>query len=174
MNPDTMIAIQQGLAAGAVLSVLLTAASTAALTISRDFAAHDYPPAIRQRYGAKSAQGQRVATALGPVLLLLILAVLSVTLAQTSASLGPSFTFVSAWTVAFTALLTFNLYDLIVLDWLLFCTLTPRVLVLPGTEGMKEYRDYAFHARGFIRGLGFSLAISFLVAGATFTLRAGT
>ncbi|MDW6058501.1 hypothetical protein SAZ11_11010 [Streptomyces sp. FXJ1.4098] len=34
-----------------------------------------------------------------------------------------------------------------VLDWRLFCRVQPRFMVLPGTEGMPEYRDYAFHVR---------------------------
>ena len=53
------------------------------------------------------------------------------------------------------ALLVFNAFDLIVLDWLFFCTIQPRQMVLPGTEGMPGYRDYRFHFIGFLKGLGF-------------------
>lgn len=80
--------------------------------------------------------------------------------------------FTSAWAVGFVALLVFNVYDLIVLDWLLFCTLTPRYLVLPGIEGMADYHDYAFHARGFMKGLGFGVTMSVLVAGTVVGLQA--
>jgi hypothetical protein len=42
-------------------------------------------------------------------------------------------------------MLVAHLIDLIVFDWLVFCTIQPRFAVLPGTEGMPEYRDYRFH-----------------------------
>ncbi|MEU8824647.1 hypothetical protein [Streptomyces sp. NPDC048636] len=43
--------------------------------------------------------------------------------------------------------LSLTLFDLLVLDWWLFCTVQPRFMVLPGTEGMPEYRDFGFLAR---------------------------
>ena len=63
------------------------------------------------------------------------------------------------------ALLTFNIFDLVILDWLFFCTIQPRSMVLPGTEGMAAYRDYRFHLVGFLKGLGFTVVGSLLIAG---------
>jgi hypothetical protein len=60
------------------------------------------------------------------------------------------------------ALLVFNVFDLLILDWILFCTIRPRWLVLPGTEGMAGYGDYRFHFIGFLKGLGF-VAVGALV-----------
>lgn len=48
--------------------------------------------------------------------------------------------------------LTWNVVDLCVLDWLVFCTATPRCFILPGTEGCKGYKDYEFHFIGFLKG----------------------
>ncbi|GAA2010705.1 hypothetical protein [Microbacterium ulmi] len=39
------------------------------------------------------------------------------------------------------------------------------MVVLPGTEGMREYRDWRFHAVGFARGTGVAL-IGALLCGA--------
>ena len=61
-------------------------------------------------------------------------------------------------------LLVFNIFDLIILDWLLFCTIQPRLMVLPGTEGMPGYRDYRFHFIGFLKGLGFCAVGALLIA----------
>jgi hypothetical protein len=44
-------------------------------------------------------------------------------------------------------MVTVHVIDLVVFDWLVFCTLQPRFVVLPGTEGMPEYRDYLFHLK---------------------------
>jgi hypothetical protein len=43
----------------------------------------------------------------------------------------------------------FNLVDWLILDWLIVCTITPKFMVLPGTEGMAGYKNYATHFRGF-------------------------
>jgi len=70
----------------------------------------------------------------------------------------PDLPFVGAFVNAFVVMLAFNHFDWLVLDWLVFCTLTPGFVVLPGTEGMAGYKDYAMHFRGFLIGLGFALA----------------
>jgi hypothetical protein len=45
--------------------------------------------------------------------------------------------------------------DLLILDWLIFCTLTPRFIVFPGTEGFAGYKDYGFHLKAHARGILF-------------------
>jgi hypothetical protein len=57
-----------------------------------------------------------------------------------------------------------NMGHLIVLDWIFFCTIQPRSMILPGTEGMAGYRDYRFHFIGFLKGLGFSAVGGLLIA----------
>jgi hypothetical protein len=70
----------------------------------------------------------------------------------------------SAFVFSGITLLVFNLFDLIILDWLFFCTIQPRSMVLPGTEGMTAYRDYRFHFIGFLKGLGFTVVGSLIIA----------
>ena len=41
-------------------------------------------------------------------------------------------------------------YDALILDCILFCNI--KKFRIPGTEDMKEYKDYWFHIRGSIRG----------------------
>ena len=41
-------------------------------------------------------------------------------------------------------------YDALVLDLIFFCNL--KRFRIPGTEDMKEYKDYLFHIKGSIRG----------------------
>ena len=54
-----------------------------------------------------------------------------------------------------------NIYDLIVLDWGIFCH--SKKLRIPGTEDMeKEYKDYAFHAKGACIGMALGLVVALL------------
>lgn len=64
-------------------------------------------------------------------------------------------------------LLVFNLFDLIVLDWLIFCTITPRIVVIPGTEGNVGYKNYKFHFVGFLKGIAITFVISIITSGIT-------
>lgn len=65
----------------------------------------------------------------------------------------------TAFRHVFTLFAVVNIYDLVVLDWGVFCHC--RRLRIAGTEDMdKEYGDYAFHIRGAVVGfvLGFVVA----------------
>jgi len=54
-----------------------------------------------------------------------------------------------------------NIYDLIVLDWGIFCH--SKKLRIPGTEDMeKEYKDYVFHAKGAGIGMVLGLVVALL------------
>ena len=66
---------------------------------------------------------------------------------------------------SFLILTLFNLVVLLILDWLLFVTIQPRLVILPGTEGMAGYEDYAFHFYAFLKGVVASVLVSLIVAG---------
>ena len=60
--------------------------------------------------------------------------------------------FLVNWLGVFTLMFSFNLVDLVILDWMLFCWITPDFMVLPGTEGNPGYKNYRFHFIGFLKG----------------------
>ncbi|RJL23930.1 hypothetical protein D5H75_31325 [Bailinhaonella thermotolerans] len=141
-----------GLVYGLAVSALFTAVLFGGALAARDFLAQDYPPAIRDRYGAKSPRGQRVARAATIIVALGVVAILALALthlARLAPGAGVLAVFVYAWII----LQTFNLFDLVVLDWLIVVTWRPALVVLPGTEDMPEYRDLGFHVRAFAKGI---------------------
>ncbi len=136
---------------GLAYGVLFTVISAIGVACARDFGVHAYPPAIRARYGAKSPRGERVTRAVSAAVGLAL--VITLTALMLTLRGGVPLDALSAFAAAEIALMTFNLYDLFVLDGLLFVVWRPAFIVLPGTEGMPEYRDFAFHARGFVKGI---------------------
>ncbi len=56
--------------------------------------------------------------------------------------------FLYTWIIAF----TWNIIDLIIVDWLIVCTITPEWVILPGTKGCEGYKDFKFHFDGFLLG----------------------
>ncbi|WP_106767423.1 hypothetical protein [Paenibacillus faecalis] len=55
--------------------------------------------------------------------------------------------------------------DLIILDWIVFCLITPKFIIIPGTEGAKGYKDYMFHFIGFLKGAVILGVFSLILAG---------
>lgn len=53
--------------------------------------------------------------------------------------------FLQVFEYLFIVAMTWNVVDLLVMDWLIVCTITPKWVVIRGTEGCKGYKDYLFH-----------------------------
>jgi hypothetical protein len=122
--------------------------------IALDMFVDKYPREIRERHGPMSARAVRLRPFVAAVVLAATVAVPLGGLAVLSNQAGP-LPFLPAFVFAGVALLTWNTFDLIVLDWLVFCTIRPRAMTLPGTRGMAEYGSYRFHVIGFLKGLVF-------------------
>lgn len=71
----------------------------------------------------------------------------------------------------FIIIFSWNIFDLFIMDWLIFCSITPKFLVLPGTSGNPAYKNYKFHINGSIgKGLIYAIVFSSIIAGITFIL----
>ena len=126
---------------------------------------NDYPPVLKEVIPPLTPEEKRTAWLLGmPFFIILLFFPFVVTmLFATRGPQPPAFLylFLYAAGIAF----VFNVWDWLVLDWLLFCTITPRWVIVPGTEGNPGYKDYAFHFRGFLIGTLFSAIIGLISAG---------
>jgi hypothetical protein len=126
----------------------------------------DYPPAIKAVVPPKTQEEKRQSTLFAIPFLLIMLFLPFYLVFRLDES-----TFPGLFAYAFGIVWAFNLWDLLVLDWLLFCTITPKVFVLPGSEGHPAYKDYAFHFKGFLIGTVFSLAMGLIVATVIYFIR---
>lgn len=129
----------------------------------------DYPKDVQAAVPPKTA-AERRETIWWTLPFLTLLFGLPLAAALTLKLQRPDLSFAEAALAAFVVLVVFNLWDWLVLDWLVFCTLTPRFVVLAGTEGMAGYRDYGMHFRGFLIGLGLSIVASVLIGLVTIVL----
>jgi hypothetical protein len=72
----------------------------------------------------------------------------------------PEATFLYFLEVSWGIMLVGNIFDLLILDWLMFCTITPRFVIIKGTEGNPGYKNYLFHFIGFLKGIVITFVIS--------------
>ena len=120
----------------------------------------DYPPAIKEIVPPKTEQERRLSTWLGlPFILVLFIFPIYATFVFRNLTGGDQ-GFLPLWLYAFGIAFAFNLWDWLVLDWLVFCTITPKRFVIPGSEGHPAYKDYFFHFRGFLIGTVFSASFA--------------
>ncbi|HSB89544.1 MAG TPA: hypothetical protein VLD63_05915 [Anaerolineales bacterium] len=161
---DWPLLFRTALLSGLVLSVTLTVLAVLSASVAADMWVGDYPPDIRQKYGPMSPRAARLRPLVAASFLVAVLVVILLGLVAVRARTN-DVPFLPALTFSAVALLVFNTLDLLILDWLLFCTIQPRQMILPGTEGMAGYRDYRFHFIGFLKGLAFCGVGGLLTAG---------
>lgn len=159
--------IAYGTGYGLALSVLFTAGVFAGAALSRDFLLGDYPEAIQKRYGRpKSARGGRVALLFGIFVWGVCgIPLLTAAMIGLDGALDGGLTFLPAAVCAALVFATLVVFDTVVLDWIILAGLRPRLLVLPGTEGMAEYRDLRFHLVAAVKGSPLILVVGVVVGG---------
>ena len=81
---------------------------------------------------------------------------------------GTDTSFLSLLLFIFIIAMMWNTVDLLIMDWLIICLITPKWLVIQGTEGCKGYHDYMFYFKGFLIGCVYSAIMSLIFAGVDF------
>jgi hypothetical protein len=153
---------------GTLVSLVASIVLMVGLKINPRLFLQDYPGAIQRKVPPQSGREKKLSYLLGiPFMLVLVLGPFLSTLALKKAG---ETSFLELWLNAAGILIFFNVVDWLILDWLIFCTLTPRFLVIPGSEDMAEYKDYRFHFRGFLLGTFFSCLGGLIIAGGIFLI----
>ncbi len=148
---------------GVVLFIVLVAMIFPTVLIAPDMMVGDYPPDIKAKYGPMSPRAARLRPYVAVLIFLAAIVIPLIGLFSLRTSVG-QIPFLPAFVFLLLVLLIFNVLDLLVLDWLIVCTIQPRMMILPGTEGMAGYRDYRFHFIGFLKGLVFCTAGALIIA----------
>jgi hypothetical protein len=156
--------VRHALLWGLLLSAWLTVTFVAIGLINAEMWLDDYPPDIRRKFGPMSRKANRLRWLLGLPVLLAGLALAAFATFRFVDQAPVPITFTSMFLHTLILLSVFNLIDLLLLDWLFFVRIQPRFVILPGTEGLAGYRDYAFHWYGFLKGTA-GIVVFSIVAG---------
>jgi hypothetical protein len=149
---------------GAWLSAIFGASVFGMLAYEPEIWVHDYPPDIREKWGEKSPRAKKLTRLLGvPFLAIFFGGMIFSTLRLRRAN-GGRLSFRDAFAHAYALYMFINLFDLVVMDWLVLMVMRPQFAVLPGTEGMAGYKDYAFHAKASAKGSILGIVIALFIA----------
>lgn len=150
---------------GCILSAILFTMVLLLVRINPEIMLGDYPPDIQAKYGPMSQRTRRQRIPVALLILAVMFAIVAASFAPILSGVHGPRTFLVSFVNLSVMFTVFNVLDWLVLDWLIVVTLRPKFLILPGTEGMAGYGDYAFHFRGFLIGIAITLAASILLSG---------
>ena len=155
---------------GTILSLAASAFIIITMWVNPRVWLKDYPQAIQDLVPPKNTEERVLSLILGVPFLILLLAVPFASTLTLKIEGAGAVSFLQLVTNGFGVSLIFNLVDWLILDCLVFCTLTPGFVMIPGTEGAVGYKDYGFHFRGFLIGTAFSLSVGAVTVGITLLL----
>jgi len=164
MGAVTQLIIRRVLIDGTILTAIVAPIVVLALYINPRMALSDYPKDVRAAVPPRTKKELRQGILVGlPFLLAIIAAPLYSTWLVKQQNHGVITYWMAFTTIVGVYLIPF-LFDLIVLDILMFSTWTPRFVVIPGTEGMPGYKDYSMHLTAHAKGSVMLILFSALMA----------
>lgn len=124
---------------------------------------HDYPPAIQEK--AKElgliADQQKGYSKTDIIRKIAAIIVFGLLLAFVVHKFNGAETFMEGFMYSYVIWLAVDWWDAIVIDCIWFCH--SQKMIIPGTEGMKEYKDYLFHIKGSLKGMLFGIPACLIV-----------
>lgn len=150
---------------GAILSALLAVLVLGSLAWRPMVWSGDLPADARAALGPMSDADRRARRLVAVLMALIIVGVFGAAMAGLARLSGGAVRFADAAVSSFLIAMTFNLVDLLLIDWLLIVKLRAPFLSFPGAELLAGYYDYGYHGRGFLKGtLGIALLSPLLAA----------
>ena len=128
------------------------------------FARRDLPKDIREAVPPLTKKEKREAAFFLTPVLILALIIPFVSTLRFSRQNPEDVSFLLLFLNAYGILLIANLAELILVDLLLLCTITPKWIVIPGTEGTAGYKNYAYQIKAHLRGASLMAVISLIIA----------
>ncbi|MED1798834.1 nitroreductase [Brevibacillus porteri] len=145
---------------GALLSVVFLVILLVTLYYNPRIWLKDYPKDIQQAVKERTKKETRQFTYIGTLIMALVAVPFITSLYYT----GDQVTFAGAFLHFYIVFTIVSLVDLLILDWFVFCWITPRFIIIPGSNGAKGYKDYRFHFIGFLKGAVIYVVLALILA----------
>jgi len=147
------VSLKRVLIDGTILNVLLSIIVYGSIYANPMIWVGDYPPDIQAAVG-ETVDVPISQTIIFAVLLFgIVIGVVLYSNARLRRQNGGQLSFLAAFVNSALIFFYFAVWDLVILDWLIFVTIQPSFIVIPGTEGMAGYKDYWFHFKVSFLGL---------------------
>jgi hypothetical protein len=142
---------------GSLLMVMIT-------TSPRVWGYADYSQAIKDKVPPQTAGEKRLAWIFGLPWMIFTLGFPVVSTYVLKSNLGGELSFWTAFLNVFVMVSLAMIGDLVLLDWLIVNKITPKFVIIPGTE-KSDYKDFSHHFRAHARAAILLVVLSFIYAG---------
>jgi len=144
------LSLKRVLSDGMILNVLLSIIIYGSLCVNPAMWVHDYTPDIQAVVGDVHVPlVQKIIV--GVLFFGVTIGVVLYSNAKLRQQNGGKLSFLAAFANSALILFFFAVWDLLILDWLIFVTIQPDFIVIPGTEALAGYKDYWLHFQvGFL------------------------
>ncbi len=146
---------------GLILSFIFSFVVLASLYYNPRLWLNDYPKDIQKASlpKTKKEKTQFLLIGLPLIVILFIIPYLS------SLHYSDNISFLSLFLHFFLIFSVISLVDLLFIDWLIFCYISPKFIEIPGTSSLNSHKSYLFHLIGFLKGIIIYGIFSFILAG---------
>lgn len=149
-----MLSLVNILAEGLLLSLLLSLVVLASIRFNPRLWLQDAPPQIKALVAPMTPTEKRQQKIVAALVLGLPVLVLWLSITRLHANTVGNPSFITIFLDALGVLMVFNLFDLLVLDYLILTIIQPKFAIIPGTEAVSQLplHPYRFHFVGFLKG----------------------
>lgn len=164
-----LMLVSKAVAEGLLLAVIMCSWIAVILKVNPRYEMKSYPKEILAVIPAQTKREKRGFLVMALPVMLFVITGIVLCVYRDYAGLDISYAILFGH--VFLILQIWNLLDWLVYDWIIFCTLNPGFMVIPGTEGNPGYQNYTYHFIGFLKGLPMTAAGAGILAGAVLMLR---
>lgn len=123
----------------------------------------DYPAAVKAKVPGQTSSEKRLAMWAGLPWFALVVLFPILSTYSLKAKLGGEIPFLTAFLNVFVLAALATLGDLVLLDWLLVSKITPRFVIIPGSEA-ADYKDFSHHYRAHARSAAGLIVLCLILA----------
>ncbi len=134
------------------------------LTSPRIWGYADYPEAIKNKVPPQTKREKLLATFIGLPWFIFVLGFPIFSTYALKSKLGNEIPFLIAFLNVLVLSLLATLGDLILLDWLLVSKITPKFVIIPGSE-KTDYKDFSHHYKAHAKATVWLILVCFIIAG---------
>jgi hypothetical protein len=145
-----------GITIGYLLAVML-------LFSPRIWGYQDYPSRVKAKVPPQTRRERLLAAVIGLPWFIFLIAFPIYSTYQIKADLGGAIPFGIAFANLFFMTVLVELGDVVLLDWLLVSRVTPRFVIIPGSQ-REDYRDFSEHFRSHGRAALILVGVDLLIA----------
>ncbi len=123
----------------------------------------DYPEVVKQKVPPQTKKEKALGAIVGLPWFIFVLGFPFISTYMLKSNLGGEIFFFKAFLNIFVLFSLATVGDLVILDWLIISKITPRFVIIPGTE-VRDYKDFSHHYKGHVKAAFLMIPLGLIIA----------